>query len=616
MAINTRYLQEAFSQFELLEEEAFDLGANGSEEAKDFIDNDEYIDFTDVIDDEAETEDELESSYDGKVVLDCSVCHSKIFKAPEDVKYDEEEAELVNVGEECPFCYSVDGFKVLGQITPFVQDADFSEEEPAEEVEEEPAEDIEDEEVEDDVEVEESLTEGKEGMVGTILGDHMEEINKCTTPQEVFSTVNGLIPDAKKGEPKVKKFLANLQRARNLEKAFETTTNFILKGEGLGSIEKEIAGKKVEENLEECDEADKAEEIEESYNGSVKDWLADHEQAVEDIENHFEKALEDISEEDVINWIGEHDTLYDDYVRAFGLEESLYDKLKALKLEGVDEAYEPGVGEIIEDVEEEEEEGEEEADSDVANALHDLLNDESEAIQGYNDAAEKMEGHPELQDLAKDIAGEEYAHIGEIQQALKSTVAPEAEEIEAGEDEAKEMIAPLEPETVDEIEVANEDEVEAPEEEIAVEDEIEEPIDEEPVEEVEGEEMPEDEYADEDMDEFDEEEFDDLGESYLKKVYENVQSFKTTEVEMIDESLMVEGTITFDSGATKNTSFKFTPKDACNGKLRFIGENLQITKGQNAFALIGSINEGKFISESLDYSYNVGEQNIRGTISK
>ena len=111
----SQYLQAAFQKFKLLEEEDFNLDASGIEDMKSFMDDGESIDFEDIIDPEAETEEDLEDSYIGKVILDCAVCHSKIYKNANEVNYNED-TEIANEGEECPFCYSVDGFTIVGQV--------------------------------------------------------------------------------------------------------------------------------------------------------------------------------------------------------------------------------------------------------------------------------------------------------------------------------------------------------------------------------------------------------------------------------------------------------------------------------------------------------------------
>ena len=111
--------------------------------------------------------------------------------------------------------------------------------------------------------------------------------------------------------------------------------------------------------------------------------------------------------------------------------------------------------------------------------------------------------------------------------------------------------------------------------------------------------------VDVDFDEFDEETFDNIGESYLKKVYENVDSYKTSEVKLSkDNKIVIEGLIKFNSGNVKKTSFIFESKDMTKaGKLRFIGENCQISRGKKSFTLTGNLTDKKFISESLNYNY-------------
>jgi len=80
----------------------------------------------------------------------------------------------------------------------------------------------------------------------------------------------------------------------------------------------------------------------------------------------------------------------------------------------------------------------------IANIIHDLIIDENEAIQGYNNAAANMEDYPELQKIMHDIAGEEFAHIGELQKALE-ILSPNAANIEEGEVESEENLDEVDP---------------------------------------------------------------------------------------------------------------------------------------------------------------------------
>lgn len=143
-------------------------------------------------------------------------------------------------------------------------------------------------------------------------------------------------------------------------------------------------------------------------------------------------------------------------------------------------------------------------------------------------------------------------------------------------------------------------------------------------EELEGEEAPDTTEEDEFMvDEFDEETFDQLGESYLKKIYENVSSFKTIAAQSSNNKLVVEGLINFNSGATKGTSFIFEAVgiNKNNKTVKFEGFNNQISKGKKTFKLNCSINEGVLSPQSLNYNYQTRNElnesvKVYGTVKK
>lgn len=145
---------------------------------------------------------------------------------------------------------------------------------------------------------------------------------------------------------------------------------------------------------------------------------------------------------------------------------------------------------------------------------------------------------------------------------------------------------------------------------------------------VEGEEVPAEEGSaeegEEDMDieEVDETALDELGESYLKEVYENVESFRTSGVSSTDTHLVVEGVIKFKSGAEKKTGFIFEAHSVTpDGKVRFTGKNEHFSRGAKSFILTGKIENKKLISESFTYNYRAktadGKSNrIYGTVKK
>jgi len=131
-----------------------------------------------------------------------------------------------------------------------------------------------------------------------------------------------------------------------------------------------------------------------------------------------------------------------------------------------------------------------------------------------------------------------------------------------------------------------------------------------------------DDLEDRDIEEFDEESFDELEEKYLKGIYENVSSYKTTKGSMEDNKIVLEGVITFTSGKQKKTTTIFESHTVTKkGKVRFLGENVNITKSKKAFVLTGNLDGKKVISESLTYNYGTKDeagksQRLYGTVRK
>lgn len=177
----------------------------------------------------------------------------------------------------------------------------------------------------------------------------------------------------------------------------------------------------------------------------------------------------------------------------------------------------------------------------------------------------------------------------------KITVTSEPRKPAEGEEE--EMIAPLTDETIEEIEADPEEEVEEESAEEIIE---EEPADESP-EEVEE---PEEDEVDFEIDEIDESSLDELGESYFKRVYDNVDSFQTLSGTSDGSRILVEGLITFNSGRQAKTKFLFESDSIGeNGQLKFVGMNEQLSRRKNAFTLKGKMEGNKLIAESFTYKY-------------
>lgn len=163
----------------------------------------------------------------------------------------------------------------------------------------------------------------------------------------------------------------------------------------------------------------------------------------------------------------------------------------------------------------------------------------------------------------------------------------------------------------------DDDNEEKKEDEIMIEP-IEEPVQDEIISDEESsnvEVSPEDDIEEIDITDIEEESFNRLGTRYLRKIYENVNSFETTDAQLIGNKIKLEGTISFKSGKRKDTSFVFEAKDMTrSGKVRFIGENKSISSANKAFTLTGVVTDGKLITEGLTYNYSAKDKNGKHTL--
>lgn len=117
------YITEAFKKLNLLEDDFnMTVDADKVDELKSFVEDDvDEVPEEPIIDLEAETEEDLEDTYNGKVILECECCHSRVYKDVRDVIIDQE-SELANVDEECPVCGCALGWTVIGKIEKFSPD--------------------------------------------------------------------------------------------------------------------------------------------------------------------------------------------------------------------------------------------------------------------------------------------------------------------------------------------------------------------------------------------------------------------------------------------------------------------------------------------------------------
>ena len=614
--MSRNYLTEAFKSLrvdDILNEEAFTLDSKGADALQQFLDGDAIDDTVSVIDTDAKTPEELEDSYIGKVILDCCVCHSKLYKDKEDVIIDED-GDLANVDEECPFCYCVDGFKIVGEVKPF--DKDDSDEDDEEEDEDKGNKDeVEVEETEEEEEkVEESLTEevSKTDDIDA-EADDKKELAKKELDKKIDDADSDREYRLKKGitrrnESKIYKKI-NEAPSYELHPKYDSRQSFHGKAR-VDTGDKNDKNKLYSYDTLVAEIIDGKPVVYGTYSATtlrhIKDWLkqngfkAENKAQIEadygkkdeakeckgkSCRKHDLKKIEEgwrgSDEIEVVShgeW-ADPDLVYKDYTfNYWDIEDALWDNFLEETGHKDSESGDPKV--------------EAEFDKYVQDNAVGYLEDciafgyfkdgkkswrTDECKESVTESVEEVSVKTDKEDIS--VRTDEDGKV-----SVETSVREET-------DEGAEEIAPVSDEVKAEIEKDSE--------EAEIGDEI-----------------------DVEMTDFDEESFDELGEAYLKKAYSNVESYKSVSATANDNRITVEGIIKFKSGNEKKTKFVLESKEVTkSGKSRFVGENLQIAKGKKAFTVFGTLSEGKFVTESFGYDYRTKDKDgkskrISGTVTK
>lgn len=816
------YLTEAFKALDALNEDTFSVSDDGIKKLAEFEDNDDLVDEITVYDADAEDTEDLEDSYVGKVIVDCNVCHSKIYKDKSDVVIDEE-TQNANIDEECPYCYSTDGFKVIGEVAPMTTETEekVKVEESLNEAttlqftddyEYDTLSAIEDDNItlfnklknypelikgdeviipkgtklvydrtdeyykyyklpeygnlririladeytdfshhigtsdetfakyvdklnsgvrrfsvkwadvkdfekylnDHDISYDtgyggkasvpfiikskvtnESLNEATvtdyKGSLSNILVKNQDKISKMSTKGEIVKFLDSITDEVRD-----KNYLETVKR--NMQKkndfgALQYIYGIILSGEGKGVKESVTEGFKEEDesvnkdllwafrkllrehpqtdivftssytkdgeiileptsyedfgklHLSKIDNALKSKGYQISTNKHL--YILDQDASIENGNIHIPYEVEDPEEDpDDIDYVYKWD---DDKVEVPGTtysEDDIVQKVYEIVTEDLDLDYDTidstrrGNTVIVTVYGNEEEFEDEEVDSLVdelseyldnkakvkahinsnydmvikvevpkgmlAETLKEDIGTDIDEYQQWVDYDMKRYGkisdqtNKEIKEaglqVVKDKYGDYQVIAGKYDESLKESVKNESlEEVEVETGDTKVEISSDED---GKITVSSEpcESEETPEDNA----EAIKPISDETEAEIEA----NDGEEDIDIEDFDEESFDELGEGYFKNVYENVNSFKASNITTKGNKVIVEGVITFDNNVKKNTSFLFESANKTkNGKYRFIGENLNVTKGNKAFSLIGNVTDKKFLSESMNYNY-------------
>lgn len=697
------YLTEAFKALDALNEDTFSVSDDGIKKLAEFEDNDDLVDEITVYDADAEDTEDLEDSYVGKVIVDCNVCHSKIYKDKSDVVIDEE-TQNANIDEECPYCYSTDGFKVIGEVAPMTT------------------------ETEEKVEVEDNIDESlKESY-------YSDTVSKILNSKGITSA--NIVDDWNNKNIEINFDPSDIEDANSAASLDWDKYGLSVKKLSPYNL---IIKKTIEDNI---DESLKESLTESTVSpNSILDWLRDHEQAWKDFTMYFAGTdLSKLSTSEIVDWISEHDELYSDYERYFNINESLseatvtdykgslsnilvknQDKISKMSTKGeivkfldsiTDEVRDKnyletvkrnmqkkndfgalqyiygiilsgegkGVKEGVSEAFKEDEYMNTYSEDDIVRKVYKIVTEDLDIDYDTIDSSKKgntvtvtiyaadEEGYEAyevytLEDGLSDYLDnkakvkvsldDDYNIIikvtlpkGMLTETLKENIGTDIDEYQQWVDYDMKRYGKISDQTNKEIKEAGlqvvkdkygdyqviagkyDESLKESVKDVTIttddsrttmtsddegkvtlttepveqhkDDEVIEPLTDETEAEIEA----NDGEEDIDIEDFDEESFDELGEGYFKNVYENVNSFKASNITTKDNKVIVEGVITFDNNVKKNTSFLFESANKTkNGKYRFIGENLNVTKGNKAFSLIGDVTDKKFLSESMNYNY-------------
>lgn len=658
------FLAEAFKELKLeeLNEADFELTKDGLEKLDKFYDDDESSDEVVVYDDDLNNFDDEEEKVDyvGKKILDCNTCHSLTFVSDEDITIDEQTGE-VNSEMECPYCHSYDGFTLVGKVCPCEEEKTEEEVEEKEEIDESCKSKKTKNELFDanldlsnfggqgnDVSV---LSPGgglsKMLPVGEELDDEEEDRReqrrkdrrKARRDVRRAKRTNEPVDESVKNEDhQADNVLTKYQRwvdydMKKYGKISKITQKALDKA-GFEVVKDDHGDYEVIANTNES--CDKKVLKEDNYRGAKDVEFVSHGQWADpdlvyngytfnywDIEDAlWSMFLEDTGHKDSESGDPKVEEEFDKYVRdnvVSYLEDAIdggyFAKGKkswheSLNKKNVNEAPIYDLDSIFDSRQ-----------SFYGKAKVDTGDKgDKNKLYSYNTlVAEIKDGKPvvygtysqttlrHIKEWLKQLGfkAENKAQIERdylvknesLEESFKDvTITTDDTHMEMTSDENGKVTVTTEPVCK---ECEEKEEVIEP---LTDEDEVEiekKSFDNENDDEVEV-----------NFDEFDEETFESLTESFLKKTYNNVKSFKVNEEKdngvsaTKDGKIIVEGKITFNSGAQKDTKFIFEGHQATKrGKVKLIGENAQITNGKKAFTITGSIDNKKLVVESLNYNY-------------
>lgn len=632
-------LTEAFKALDNLEEDVFSVNDEGIEKLQNFVKNDDSVDELSVYD--LELEDEREDTEDchvGDAVLDCCVCHSKLFKPVSEVIIDDE-TQVANKGEECPYCYSVDGFKVVGEVTPFedtedieveVEDKDVVEEDIDQvdvstddvDIEIEDKDDESEETVEDEVVVEESKQRGKwnkgqktitikettrsnprlvtkKGSIANLLAEHMNELQGINDVNELKNRVFEIVDNsdiASTYTAKEFKYRVSTQRTRY---GVLGTIGAYMYGKSIRGTHESINRKS--RKKEAANESCKRKSIKESSDitleakyemypdGRITSTRVTGTDEFDAFANLLDEVGSYVTSDDVLDMQDEGATI-----------EDVVEQIQSMNGDGSDFIF------SIKNI--------------TTGKKYFDLNESCTGIstrdkrESINRKSRKLGKYVVESDNKDETIGDklkkyqmwvdyDMEHYGKVSETTQEIIDKEGlqlikdqygdYEVSVGHYKAESFCKSKKgkyvKEDIDEIEISSDDmeiKVKPKDEECEeCEEETVSPVSEETIDEIEI------NNVDKDM-------VDEVTEECLKENFNNVKFFRSNNITKRNNKLIVEGVIGFKSGKKKNTKFMFESYKTNRDKVVFLGENKDVTKNKS-LSLVGKVVRGKLISESM-----------------
>lgn len=527
---------DAFKSLSILNENLFDTSTLGVTKLHSFIDDDFEEDDISIIDPEASTDEELSDSYVGKIIVDCNVCHSHIFKNREDLDIDE--SGLVNGEDVCPYCGEQEGFVIIGQIEEF-KEGEEQEEAPVEEdnlemsTEEIPTAEI-PEEDEDDGAKNESL---KTLAKNPPLTEELNEAAGDDLASRVLAYLDRLESGGELTEDAGKFAYPDIYK--KLEKLLQERRSVIINNSGHGR----------------------------NVVGSIRRFLIDYMKAKI---TYLSGSTSDISEV-LQGALDSSDVVLIDEVNR------IHPKQLTTLISAMSESTTPIIA--------------------INNGEMDQAFLSKFPNLNFNGVESPIKMEESMNNVRVETDENTVTVNSDENGKVTVTTEPNESPVDSGE-----MIAPI----------PDEEQSAIIDSELSAD--VDAPVDGEEID-LGGADDFSDDEIDFDMDEIDEESADNLGESYLKRVYENVDSFKTTNSYIRENKIILEGVISFTSGKKSKTGFILESKSADKtGKVSFTGYNKHFTDNKNAYLFEGKVKDKRLVLEKMSYRYSLNENMIRGRV--